>query len=334
MLAAFVIATCLSADDPPLAVQVRKALAAREGAFKRATWKYRTKQLPPAEQSVIEGSIQLCDGAIAYLSETPEVRRRRIESSTICWSEETSKSGKLLELAKTKPQASRFGAGAYDPAELQGLALRRKYGSLSGYLENALVEKLDGVVRFTVAETKRQRETHRYEYDFEAKPPYHLKAFRFYPGDGDMHDFFENQEFGEAAGHWFVKKGIAGTKNSAAEPFNWHAVVEISDFQPTSPPIDFVKLEAGLFNKDAAIVDEFRGIERRSTADKERQKKDLKEQIERAKGALDDAKTGKGQTYDATPQSTGPAIARWTLFGIGGAVAVGSILLWRQRGRP
>jgi hypothetical protein len=174
----------------------------------------------------------------------------------------TSKTGELIELAKTKPQASRFGAGAYDPAELQGLALRRKYGSLSGYLENSLAEVLDGVVRFTVSETKRQRETFRYEYDFEAKRPYRLKAFRFYPGEGDMHDFFENQEFDEAARHWYVKKGIAGTKNATSEPSSWHAVVEVSDFQPTSPPIDFAKLEAGLNNKNAKVVDEFRRIER------------------------------------------------------------------------
>jgi hypothetical protein len=252
----------------------------------------------------------------------------------VCWSEETSKTGELLELAKMKPQVWRFGVGAYDPAELQGLAIRGHYGSLSSYLENALFEKLDGVVRFTVSETKRQRETHRYEYDFEAKPPFRLKGFRLYPGDGDMHDFFENREFGEAAGQWYVKKGIAGTKNAASEPSSWHAVVEISDFQPTSPPIDFAKLEAGLSNKDAAIVDEFRGVEWRSTADKERQKRDLKEQIERAKNALEDAKTGKGQTYDASPQSKGPTIVRWTLFGIGGAAAIGRFLLWRQRGSP
>jgi hypothetical protein len=261
MLAAFVIATCISADDP-LAVQVRKALAAREEAFKQATWKYRTKQVPPAKEILMEGSIQLCDGAILYLTETPKVRRRRIESSTVGWYEVTSKTGELIELAKTKPRASRFGAGVYDSAELQGLALRGKYGSLSTHLENSLVEVLDGVVRFTVSETKRQRETHRYEYDFEAKPPFRLKAFRLYPGDGDMHDFFENEEFGDVAGQWYVKTGIAGTKNATSEPSSWHAVVEVSDFQPTSPPIDFAKLEAGLNNKNAKVVDEFRRIER------------------------------------------------------------------------
>ena len=183
----------------------------------------------------MEGTVQLCDGAIAYLTETPMVRRRRIESSTVSWHEETSKTDELLGLAKTKPRENRFGVGVYDSAEQQGLAVRRRYGALSTYLENALVETIDGgIVRFTVSETKRQRETHRYEYDFEANPPHRLRAFRLYPGDGDMHDFFENQEFGESGGQWYVKKGIAGTKNASSNPSSWHADVEISEFQPTS----------------------------------------------------------------------------------------------------
>ena len=97
-------------------------------------------------------------------------------------------------------------------------------------------------------------------------------------------------------------------------------------------PIDYAKLEAGLADKNAAISDEFGKIERQSTADMERQKKELQDQVKRAKDSLDDANAEKGQVFNATPISNGQATARWILFAIGGGAAIGCVLLWRQCG--
>jgi hypothetical protein len=235
----FIIAACVSADDPAGA-EVRKVLTAREDALKGATWRFQAKGSALPSGRVPQGTVQLSGGAIVVSTAEPQGVTKRVQSPSDEWMEVKSTAGKKTDVTKAKAQAVREDR-AFKSAEMQGLAVEGRYGPLSKFLEKAKVEKkLDGAVQFTVSEKQRL------EFDFEGKAPFRLKEVRHFADGGRGHEFARNVEYGEASGQWFSKKFALGKSDAAGKAGEPTVTVEIADFQTTSAPIDLARMESGL----------------------------------------------------------------------------------------